>query len=60
MYHICSDGVYNWIKQEQIDEIIKETKDFNDLAANVIKAASANGSNDNLTSVFLKVQNGNK
>jgi serine/threonine protein phosphatase PrpC len=60
MYHICSDGVYNWIKPEQIDKIIKETKNFNELASNVIKVASANGSNDNLTSIFLKIQDGNK
>jgi serine/threonine protein phosphatase PrpC len=58
MYHICSDGVYNWIKQEEIDKIIRETTNFEDVAGNVIKIAINNGSNDNLTSVFLKIQYG--
>jgi serine/threonine protein phosphatase PrpC len=60
MYHICSDGVYNWIKQEEIDKIIRETENFEDVAANIIKAATINGSNDNLTSVFIKIQHGNE
>jgi serine/threonine protein phosphatase PrpC len=60
MYHICSDGVYNWVKQEEIDRIIKETENFEDVAGNVIKVAAANGSNDNLTSVFLKIRHGNE
>ncbi len=60
MYHVCSDGVYNWVKQEELDKIIRETENFEDVAGNVIKVATANGSNDNLTSIFLKIAHGNE
>jgi serine/threonine protein phosphatase PrpC len=59
LFYICTDGVYHWIKNERINNIVKETQNFDDVAKKVVAEAIANKSNDNLTAIVIRI-NGNK
>lgn len=62
LYIICSDGVYNFIKEEKLLEIIKnynikDSKDLNEFCKSVVNTALGNKSNDNTTVVAIYVIN---
>lgn len=61
-YIICSDGVYNFIKEEELLMIIenyniKSSKDLNDLCKSIVNMALKNKSNDNNTVVAIYIMN---
>ena len=52
---LCSDGLYNFIRAEELSGIIKDSNiEFEDVAAELITAANNNGGGDNITAVLLK------
>lgn len=58
---LASDGVYNYIKLDDVSEIIRNlsNKSFEHISDNLIKKALANNSNDNLTSIVIECLNKN-
>jgi serine/threonine protein phosphatase PrpC len=52
---LATDGVYYFIKPEQVNEIIKRcSNNFETVAKNIIDVALANKSNDNLTAIVVE------
>ena len=51
MFLICSDGLTNFVSEEQIQEIIQEN-DFFDAAKKLVDKANENGGGDNITVVL--------
>jgi serine/threonine protein phosphatase PrpC len=62
LYIICSDGVYNFIKEEKLLEIvkkynIKDSENLNEFCQSIVNTALGNKSNDNTTVVAIYVIN---
>ncbi|MDR2636682.1 MAG: protein phosphatase 2C domain-containing protein [Mycoplasmataceae bacterium] len=57
--HICSDGVYNWVKNNDIIQIINNnTSKFSQCAKDIVETAYKQDSNDNMTSFVIKFTDG--
>jgi serine/threonine protein phosphatase PrpC len=54
---LSSDGVYHWIKLNNINDAVKKNKNFAKVARNITKLALENRSNDNSTCVAIKIEN---
>jgi serine/threonine protein phosphatase PrpC len=50
----CTDGCYNWIKLDDVDDIVRDKNDSNP-AKTIVQKALDNNSNDNITCVIAKV-----
>ncbi|GMO15950.1 MAG: protein phosphatase 2C domain-containing protein [Mycoplasmoidaceae bacterium] len=54
--HICSDGVYNWFKEDKMDKLLcGYKKDFSNITKDIVHGAYSGGSNDNMTSILIKI-----
>ena len=52
---LCSDGLYNFVKPDEIVSIINGAADnFENIASELISAANHNGGGDNITAVLVK------
>ena len=54
-YLICSDGLTNMLRDEELDHILKDSKDLQSAAQTMIDRANANGGNDNITVVLVEL-----
>jgi len=52
---VCSDGLYNMVPDETIAEILKEAKDEETAAEELLQLALENGGTDNITFVIGRV-----
>ena len=57
-YMLCSDGVTDGIKREQIQAVLTKTSDPQPAAEAIVAAALAGGSRDNVTCVVVDVAGG--
>ena len=55
LWLICSDGLYNMVPDETIAEILKEAKDEETAADELLQLALENGGTDNITFVIGRV-----
>lgn len=51
---LCTDGLNNMIKEEELLKIFKENK-FNNLAEKLVKIANENGGTDNITVIVVEL-----
>ncbi len=52
---LCSDGLYNFVGSEELLGLVNSTDiEFENIAAELIKAANNNGGGDNVTAVLVK------
>lgn len=52
---LCTDGLYNFVKAEEISALVnRENNEFENIAAELIAAANNNGGGDNVTAVLVK------
>ena len=52
---LCSDGLYNFVNSEEIIGLLNNPDiGFENMAAELIKAANNNGGGDNITAVLVK------
>lgn len=54
---LTSDGVHNYLESKEIIKILKQKKDLDFKIDNLFAEALNNNSNDNLTSILIKVEN---
>lgn len=55
-YIICSDGVYNFIDEEELGRIVCKAKDsLKEASVKIIDKAFENGSTDNMSIVIIKI-----
>ncbi|QSX08743.1 Stp1/IreP family PP2C-type Ser/Thr phosphatase [Alkalibacter rhizosphaerae] len=54
LYLLCSDGLTNYVDEQQIWEIIKMTDQPSDSVQQLIDAANAHGGGDNITAIIYK------
>lgn len=53
----CTDGIYEFIKHQQVIELIEQHKDdLNKAAKQILKTAYENGSDDNLTLQIMRIE----
>lgn len=57
---LCSDGLTDMVDDEDISEILKQSKKCSDLAKELIKKALENGGKDNVTALVLNVESNPK
>lgn len=50
---MCSDGLYGYVKEEEIRSILRRHKDLNACAAQLIGAANKAGGKDNITVILI-------
>jgi PPM family protein phosphatase len=55
-YLLCSDGVTGGVDDERIAQILKTTSDPQQAAEEIVKAAEAGGSKDNITCIVVNVE----
>jgi len=53
---LSCDGVHHFVKPKQIKEIIKRNKSLEQASKEICELASSQGSNDNLTCLFVNVE----
>lgn len=51
---MCSDGLYNMVREEEIVEIVKEQDDIKIGVTRLIEKANENGGRDNITVIIFK------
>lgn len=51
---LCTDGLYNELREREISEIIEENDDMQDVCNLLVNTANDNGGNDNITVVCIK------
>lgn len=56
IYMLSTDGVHEFITDENIQTFLEEDKPLNERAKNIIDTAIANNSNDNLTVLLVKIE----
>lgn len=54
LYLVCSDGLPGPVKDELIEQILREHSDIKTAASKLIEAANANGGPDNVTCVLVR------
>ena len=54
-YILCSDGLSDMIKEDQITQILNTEKNVNDIATRLIDAANKAGGKDNVSTVVCKI-----
>jgi protein phosphatase len=52
---LCSDGLWNEVKDEDIHKICVAEKDMQAACARLVELANRNGGRDNITAVIVKV-----
>lgn len=52
---LCSDGLYGEVSVEQICSAASTAESMSDLSVDLVKMANANGGNDNITVICLKI-----
>lgn len=52
---LCSDGLHDMCKHEEIHRILKEERSANDKAATLVQRAISNGGEDNITCVVVMI-----
>ncbi len=57
-FMLCSDGLTNMIKDEQIHIIIKNSKNIKESCESLVQVALDNGGTDNITVVLVKLEGG--
>lgn len=55
VFILCSDGLYGEVSAGQICQVASAAKSMSDLSVDLVKMANANGGNDNITVVCLKI-----
>jgi len=55
IFLLMTDGVYEFINNDNINKIIDENKDYEDIAKKIVNKAIENNSNDNLTLQIIKI-----
>lgn len=55
---MCSDGLSNMVKEEDILHIVKENKDLESIAQSLIDKANENGGFDNISVIIIKGRKG--
>lgn len=56
IYLMCSDGLTDMVKKEDIESILIQKTPIKDMAEQLVALANARGGNDNITVVIVKVQ----
>jgi len=51
---LCSDGLSNMVKDEEISKIVKTGSDLSEIAARLIERANENGGKDNIAVVLIE------
>ena len=51
---LCTDGLTNMLKDEEIHRIIRESADIEEAGKRLIEAANANGGRDNIAVVLVE------
>ena len=54
---MCTDGVTNMIKDDQLLELFKKDNDIKEVANKIIATANENGGTDNITAVVIELNN---
>ena len=52
---MCSDGLYEMVRENVISEILEKTEDIKDATKHLVDLANENGGNDNITVIIIKV-----
>jgi protein phosphatase len=52
---LCSDGLWGWVEEHNIQKTIQETHDPQEACNKLIAQANANGGPDNITAILLKM-----
>lgn len=53
---MCSDGVYGFLTDEKIEELLNEKTDARDVVSKIVKLALTNQTDDNCTAVILDIK----
>ncbi len=56
VFLLCSDGLSGMVTDEQIQNVLQNTKDLDKACAQLIDSANANGGNDNVTAVLARFE----
>ena len=51
---LCTDGLTNMVRDEEILDTIKKNESIEDAAVQLVKMANANGGRDNITVMIIK------
>ena len=51
---MCTDGLTNMVKDEEILDIVRINKEPEDIAEKLVKLANDNGGRDNITVTIIK------
>lgn len=49
MFLLCSDGLSNEVRKEEMIEIVNKCKDFNEACEKLVDLAKSRGGKDNIT-----------
>jgi serine/threonine protein phosphatase PrpC len=54
LYMLCSDGLYDMVDDQQIEEIFHQNQSLERMGAQLVDSANRNGGRDNITIVFFR------
>lgn len=55
IFMICTDGLYDEVKDKEIISILKQNEPMSDICQELINKANENGGHDNITTICIKV-----
>ncbi len=56
LFYLCSDGVHEFVNDSQLIEQINNETDLNTLSQNINQLALSNGSDDNVSCLFFRIE----
>jgi PPM family protein phosphatase len=59
LFFLCSDGLTDCIRNEEISELLAKTPDIKEAAHQLVELAKLRGGNDNITVVLIKINEKN-